>query len=187
MLQASDDVVLVDELVAGVEAEDRGDGGQAEPAGVGGANAGSQDVREAQDGDVDVRVAVGEVAHGALGLDDVALEHRRRRVRPAHLLGEERRVVLLAAVPVGAGLEDHLADGRSRPAARREDVQGADDVVLVGGGGRGGRRVHDQARVDDRVDLGGRHDAPQQRVLGADPHVLGALEIDRAGPRCRRR
>ena len=43
--------------------------------------------------------------------------------------------------------------------------------VVVGG-------VDDQARVDDGVDLGRLHHAAQQRVLGADLDVLGALELD---------
>ena len=41
---------------------------------------------------------------------------------------------------------------------------------------RRGDGVHDEAGVDHRVDLGGVHDPPQQRVLGADADVLGALQ-----------
>ena len=75
---------------------------------------GPEAVGEAQDGDDLVRVALGEGRDGALGLDDVALDRRARRVRPRHLLGEVRRVVLLAAVVVRGGLEDDLAHGRVR-------------------------------------------------------------------------
>jgi hypothetical protein len=44
---------------------------------------------------------------------------------------------------------------------------------------RGRGRVDHEPRVDHGVDLGRLHDAPQQRVLVADAHVLGALELDR--------
>ena len=40
------------------------------------------------------------------------------------------------------------------------------------------RRVDHQPRVDDGVDLGRLDHPAQQRVLGADLHVLGALELD---------
>ena len=52
-----------------------------------------------------------------------------------------------------------------------------DHVVLVREPRRRGRRVHDQARVDDGVDLGGPHDPPDQAVLVRDPDELGAVQL----------
>ena len=43
---------------------------------------------------------------------------------------------------------------------------------------RGGGRVDHQAGVHHGVDLGRLHHPAQQRVLGADLHVLRALELD---------
>ena len=62
---------------------------------------GPEHVREAQDRDAHVGVLLGEVGDGRLGLDDVALDPRPRRVRAPHRLGEEGGVVLLGAVVVG--------------------------------------------------------------------------------------
>jgi hypothetical protein len=116
--------------------------------------------------------------HRALGLDDVLLDGRPRRVRPVHVLGEIGRVVLLAAVPMRRRLEHHLAHRRLRAAAGGQDVHRPDHVVLVREPGRGGGRVDHQARVDDGVDLGRLDDPAQQRVLVPHPHVFGALELD---------
>ena len=85
-------------------------------------------------------------------------------------------VVALAAVVVGARLEDDLLHRRVRAAARGQDVHRPDDVLLVRDPGRGGRRVHDEASVDHGVDLGGVHDPAQQRVMRAHADELGALE-----------
>ena len=41
------------------------------------------------------------------------------------------------------------------------------------------RGVHDQAAVDDRVDLGRLDDPPQEGVLGSDADELGAVELAR--------
>jgi hypothetical protein len=98
-------------------------------------------------------------------------------VRALHPLGEEGRVVLLAAVVVRRRLEHDLAHGRVGPRAGGEDVHRPDHVDLVGRARRGGRRVDDQARVDHGVDLRGLHDPPQQRVLGADADELRPLQL----------
>ena len=92
---------------------------------------GPEHVGEPQQRDGGARRGVGEVADGALDLDDVLLDRRARRVRPLHLLGEVRRVVLLAAVPVRRGLEHDLAHRGLRAAAGGEEVHRPDDVVLV--------------------------------------------------------
>ena len=123
------------------------------------------------------RVAARERLDGALCLDDVLLDRRARRVRPAHLLGEVRGVVALAAVVVGRGLEHDLADRGVRPAAGREHVHRPDHVVLVRGARGGERGVDDQARVDHGVDVRRPHDPLEQRVLGADAHVLGPGQL----------
>ena len=136
-------------------------------------------VGEAQHRHGDVLVALREAADGVLGLDDVRLQPRARRVRALHRLGEEGRVVALAAVVVRGGLEDDLAHGRVRPAAGREDVHRPDHVDLVRVARGGLDRVHDQPRVDHRVDLRRLHDPPQQRVLRADADELRALELER--------
>ena len=80
-----------------------------------GPQVGTEAVDEAQRGDGDVAVALRERGDGLLGLDDVALELGPRRVRALHALGEERRVVLLAAVVVCGRLEDELRTGESGP------------------------------------------------------------------------
>ena len=110
VVQRADDVVLVDELVARVEAEDA----RAPPAGSSSAvwlvsQVRPEAVAEAQRGDGDLGVARGELLDGVLGLDDVGLDPGARRVRALHVLGEEARVVALAAVVVRGGLEDDLA------------------------------------------------------------------------------
>ena len=181
VLEAADDVVLVDELVARVEAEDRRHAGQREQRGCATSRrSGPRPLAKRSTRDRDVGVALGEVARRR---DSASTMSRsigvrggwRRRI----VLGEERRVVLLAAVVVRARLEDDLAHRRVRPVARGEDVHRADRRCSRGRA-RGGRddRVDDQARVDDRVDLGRLDDPADQRVRVGDPDELGALELD---------
>jgi len=67
VLEHAGDVVLVDELVARVEAEDRRDGRQRQQRHVARRDVRPQPVREPQHGDRDVAVALGERADGALG------------------------------------------------------------------------------------------------------------------------
>ena len=130
------------------------------------------------------RALVAEVRDGRLGLDDVALDRGRGRVLAPHVLGEERRVVAAAAVVVRRALEDELAHRRVGLGAGGEDVERARSRcsrarargVVVGG-------VDHQPGVDDGVDLGGLHDAPDQRVLIGDAHELGALRARGSGPR----
>ena len=179
VLEHAGDVVLVDELVARVEAEDARHGREREQRDVARVDIGAERVGEPQHAHDDVRVAVRERPHGALGLDDVALDRRPRRMRPAHRLGEEGRVVALAAVVVGRRLEDHLAHGRAGPAAGGQDVHRPDHVVLVRLARRRGRRVDDQARVDHGVDRRRVHDPLEQGVLRSDADVLRALELAR--------
>jgi hypothetical protein len=93
-----------------------------------------------------------ERGDGALGLHDVALDRRARRVRAAHRLGEVGRVVALAAVVVAEDLKTSLRTGEVRPAARGQDVQRADHVALVRDARRRGRGVDDHPGVDHRVD-----------------------------------
>ena len=153
------DVVLVDELVAGVEAQDRWDDRQREQRGVRGADVRPKHVREPHDRGGDVGALLGEVADSRLGLDDVALDPRGGRVRAAHGLREEGRVVLGRAVVVRRGLEDEAAHARA--AARGQDVHRPDHVVLVRLARAGGDRVDHQAAVHDCVDLGGLDDPPE--------------------------
>ena len=129
----------------------------------------SEHVGAAQDRGRDVGVALRELAHRLLGLHDVALEPGAWRVRAPHLLREEGGVVLLGAVVVGGALEDELAHRRVGAGARGQDVHRADDVVLVRESRRGHQRVDDQPCVDDRVDLGGAHDALAAASAGLRP------------------
>src|SRR3954451_8168657 len=122
VVEHPDHVVLVDELVAGVEAEDRRHEREREHPSVRRFEVGPDLVRRAEDRRRALRTALGEVGDGALGLDDVLLEQRPRRVRATHLRGEERRVVLLAAVQVRGGLEDERPHPRVRRRAAGEDV-----------------------------------------------------------------
>ena len=102
---------------------------------------GPEHVREAQDRDRGVRVALGELVQRRP-------PPRRCRARSPVRGGCGRRIVsskkagssCSAAVEVGRGLEDHLAHRRVRPAAGGEDVHRPDHVVLVGLRGRGRRR-----------------------------------------------
>ena len=131
MLERVDDVVLVHELKPRVEPEHHRHERQPEHAGEIRVDVRSEHMRAAQHRDRDLGPLVGEVRDGLLGLDDVALDHARRRVGPAHALGEEGRVVLLGAVVVGRALEDELAHRRVGAGAGGEDVHRPDDVVLA--------------------------------------------------------
>ena len=174
VLERVGDVLVVDELTTRVEAEDRRDRRQVEQPRGRRLPARAQAVGEPQDGHDRVGIAVAEVLDGRLGLDDVLLQARARRVRAAHRLGEERGVVLLDAVVVRAGLEDELADA----CACGEHVHGPDDVVLVGEPRRGDRAVDDQPGVDDGVDLGRLDDPADERVRVGDLDELGAQQLD---------
>jgi hypothetical protein len=176
--ERADDVVLVDELPARVEPEDRRDGRQAQQPRVRRAHPAAEPVGEAQHARLHVGARGREVGDEVLGLDDVALDPRARRVRALHVLAEERRVVLLGAVVVGARLEHEPAHGRVLAAARGEDVHRADDVVLVGAARARHGRVDDHPRVDDGVDLGALDDAADEAVRIGDLHELRALQGD---------
>ena len=80
VLQRVDDVVLVDELVAGIESEDHRHGRQGEEIDVRGGHVRAEDVCEPQDGYRDVGVSVRELRHRRLGLEDVALDRSPRCV-----------------------------------------------------------------------------------------------------------
>ena len=133
VLEHAVDVVLVDELVARVEAEDR----RARP---GSANSAVWLVRSVR---ARARWRSAARTRSTPGLRSANASTARsasttsfssagpRRMRALHVLREEGRVVALAAVEVRGGLEDHLAHRRVRPAARGEDVHRPDDVVLV--------------------------------------------------------
>ena len=95
VLERVNDVVLVDELKARVEAEQHRHDGQREHPGEGGLDVRAQHVRAAQRRDGHVGLLLGELRHRRLGLDDVALQPRAGAARPAHALAEEGRIVLL--------------------------------------------------------------------------------------------
>ena len=175
MRQGRHDVVLVHELVARVEAQDGGDDREREERRVRRADVRPEHVRETQDRRRDEWVLLAEVADAGLRLDDVALDPGRRRMRPPHRLGEERRVVLRRAVVVRRGLVHELAHARVR--ARGQDVHGPDHVVLVRLARARGDRVDHQPAVHHGVDLRRLDDPPEQRVLRPHADELGALEL----------
>ena len=123
-------------------------------------------------------IVLGEVVQIALGLEQRALDARLRRMRAGHLLPEPHRVLPRRAVDERRRLHDDLAHGATGGAGSGEQVQRADDVDLVQGPAAHARRVHDQERVQDGVDLGRLHDAVEDRVRLVGLHVLGALELD---------
>ena len=126
----------------------------------------------------DVRAVVGEVAQERLDFEQRPLDVRGRRARARHLLAEEVGVGLARAVDEARALEHDLAHGAARRARRREQAHRADDVDLVQRAAAGAGRVDDEVRVHDRVDLGRRDDAGEDRVRRVGAHELGALERD---------
>ena len=103
MLERVHDVVLVDELQPGIEAQDLGTIGsesiRVNPVSTSGPSTFAQ--RSMVTVDLGV-LARRTRATACLGLDDVALEAGAGRMGTAHLLGEEGRVVLLGPVVMGS-------------------------------------------------------------------------------------
>ncbi len=177
-LDRADDVVLVDELEPGVEAEHRRDDGQVQGLGQGIGDGRADHVGEPQHRHVHVRVVLGEVADVALDRLQAAFERCPRRPGAGGVLTEPHRVLRGAAVDHRRGLDDHVAHRRRGGRRRGEQVHRADHVDLVHRPPRHLCRVDHQEGVDDRVDLGGTHDAAEDRVVGVDAHVLGAFQLD---------
>ena len=186
-LDGADDVVLLDELHERVEAEDRRAERPGEVLGDRGDDVGAEHVGEAEEGDDDVGVVVGEVVDERLGLDEGPFDRGPRWRGPRRVLGEGVRVLLGRAVDERRRLDDDVPDGRPGGAGRGEEVHRPDDVDLVQGAGGDLGGVDDEEGVDDRVDLGGADEAVEDRVrlVGAD--VLGPLERHGRVLRCRAR
>ena len=91
-IERADDVVLVHELQARVEAEDLGHDRQPQRQRERRVDVVAEHVREPQQRDVDVRVVVGEVAHEGLDLEQRALDPVRGGLVRDHVLAEEVRV-----------------------------------------------------------------------------------------------
>ena len=138
---------------------------------------GPSTLAQRSDRDGRLRALFGELRDRRLRLPDVALQRRAGRMRAAHLLGEEGRVVAVRSVVERAGLEDELPHRRILARAGGEDVHRPDHVVLVGGARGHPERVDDEPGVDDGVDLGRADDPLDQGVLVRDLHELGALEL----------
>jgi hypothetical protein len=130
-LDGADDVVLLDELEERVEAEDRRAEGSGQVLGDRGDDVGAEHVGEAEDGDDDVGVLVGEVVHERLGLDEGPFDRGPRGRRARGVLAEGVRVLLGRAVDEGRRLDDDVADGGAGGAGRGEEVHRPDDVDLV--------------------------------------------------------
>ena len=172
----ADDVVLVHELEAGVEAEHRRHQRQAQGLRQRRDDVGPEHVGEAQQRDGHVRVVDGEVADVALDLEQAALDPAADGRGAPVVLAEPHRVLRRAAVDEGRRLHDHVAHRAARRRRGGEEVHRADDVDLVQQPARHLGGVDDQEGVDDRVDLGGLHDAAEDRVVLVAADVLGALE-----------
>ena len=93
-LDGADDVVLFDELDERVEAEDRRAKRPGQVLGERGDDVGAEHVGEAEDGDDDVGVVVGEVADERFGLDEGPFDRGPRWRGPRRVLGEGVRVLL---------------------------------------------------------------------------------------------
>ena len=183
VLERADDVVLVDELQARVEAEDRGTPGR-------------RSIRVTAERRPPPRPSAKRRTQTFTSSSRSARSRRRLSASTMSrsisvrggcgrsiVLGEERRVVLLAAVVVRAGLEDEaLATVESLPlhAARMFIVPTT--LFSCARFGVVTRRVDDEARVDDRVDLGRLDDAADQAVGVGDLDELGPLELDLRRP-----
>ena len=186
--QRAHHVVLVHELVARVEAQDHRHDRQREQRRVGGLDVGPEHVRAAQHRDRDVRVAARRTRSTAASASTMSRSIGvARRVRPAHPLAEEGRIVLRGAVEVRRGLEDELAHGESGPAAGGEDVHRPDHVVLVRVARGGGRSSRPPAACPPPC----RSPPPPRSAAaaraGSHPHELGAIELDAGGRGSRRR
>ena len=144
VVQRADDVVLVDELVARVEAEDAGHGRAGSAARCGWCpEVRAEAVAEAQRRDGDLRRCGPRSPAPRRSASTMSDSIRvRGGCGRLHLLGEEARVVALAAVVVRGGLEDELRHRRVRPAAGREDVHRPEHVHLV----RDARRAPSRSR-----------------------------------------
>ena len=177
------DVVLVHELQARVEPEDLGHQREAQHAGDGRIEVLAEHVREAQVRDRDVRVVLGEVPDDVGDLQERALDPGPGRLRPAHRLPEEVRVLVVRPVAERRRLHDDLADRAARRTGRREQVHRADDVHLVERPSAALRRVHDEVRVEDRVDPRRLHDPLEDRERRVGPDVLRPLERQHRLPR----
>ena len=174
--QRVDDVVFVDELQPGIEAEDLGHDRAAERGRERRVDVDTQHVGEAQQADVDVRVVVGEVADERLDLEQRSLDRRGRGPGARHVFAEAVRVGLARAVDETRALQHDLAHRTPGRARGREQVHRADHVDLVQRATRRARGVDDEVRVHDRVDLRGAHDAGEDRVRRVGAHELGAFE-----------
>ena len=93
----------------------------------------------------------------------------RGRARARHRLAEEVRVLVVGAVGERRALHDHLADRAPGGAGRGEQVHRADHVDLVERPARQLGGVDDEVGVQDRVHLGGPHDAVEDRVVRSRP------------------
>ena len=153
VLEHRHQVGLVQELHAGVEAEDGRDDRQPEVGRQRAADVRPDDVGAAQQRDAAVAAAPGEPAHVALDLGDVLGVAGARGAPRLHVLAEHRGVAAARAVDRRRRLHDQVGDAR-RLLAGREELHRPDDVELLHRvattGAAGGR---DHAHVDDGVDV----------------------------------
>ena len=180
--EGADHVGLLDELQQRVVAEDHRAELAGEVARQGGPELGAQHIGEAQDRDRHLGTVVREVPDERLGLEQRALDRRPGRGAAGHGLGEGVGIARAGPVDEARRLHHERSDPAGR-ARRGQQVHRPDDVHVVESGRRAERRVDDQARVHDRVDVGCRHDPVKRRVgVVRDPHEVGPLEGHRRVP-----
>ena len=181
VLDRAEQVVLVEELEPGVEAEHGGDHRQPEVGHDRRVDQRPDHVRRAQHGHGHVGAPPGEAPHVGLDLRDVlGVAGARLPLRP-HVLGEHRRVAVGGAVERGARLHDQVPQ-RRRLLAGSEELHRADDVLLLhrrpaaGVAGAG-----DHAHVDDGVDvLAGDH-LGDHRVADVGPDEGDGADVATRG------
>ncbi len=148
-----DQVTLVQELQAWVEAQHGGHDGQPEVRRDRAVDVGADHVGGPDLGHAYVGPAAGEAADVALDLGDVLGVPGLGQPPRLHVLGEHGRVAVAGAVHRGRGLHHEVLEAGCLLAGR-EQLHGADDVELfhrvAAPGAAGGR---DHAHVDDGVDV----------------------------------
>ena len=139
----------------------------------------AEHVREAQQRDVDVRAVVGEVAEERLDLEQRALDVAWS-AGPVRVMSSRKKYGSALVAPYtrpelfSTTLRTGLPDA---PAAASRFIV---PITLISCSVRlaRARRVDDEVRVHDRVDLGRGDDAGEDRVRRVGAHELGALERD---------
>ena len=146
----------------------------------------AEHVREPQQRDDHVRVVLGEVADERLDLEQRPLDARVAAPR-VRVMSSRKKYgsCVVRAVHERRALHDDLAHRAAGRAGRREQVHRADHVDLVQRPPADRRGVDDEVRVQDRVDLGGVHDARRGSSTTSRPARTPSARAAAAARRCR--